>query len=134
MNIEKLKKLILNGFSTDISDMEKHVFTGFVERANRESKIAADKELIKSVGLDNNLNEILLSTDYVKIYTVTGNDKFDGDYPYRLIYKNKQDNSAWRRCPEALDTLDRAMLVYLQYRHIGENSDFINLTTKILNS
>jgi hypothetical protein len=100
------------------------------EIPNETVKLLSDKLLIENVSKESKLLEVILSTDEVKIYTVKGDHNWDVKYPFRIIYKNKQ--CVWVRCDTVSPSFDIAMLVYLQWKYIGRNTDFVNFTMKML--
>ena len=89
MNTDKLKELINN---SDSNQVHKNIMIGFIDRVNEtESKYREDRKLIEEVGGVKHLDEVILSNDDVKIYTVTPSEKDEREtkYHYRSIVKNK---------------------------------------------
>lgn len=128
MNTEKIIELIN---SSDLNKMQKNVTIGFINRAGEEQiKKSSDRELIEKLDKGKNITEIILSTDEVKIYKVTGKDEWDIKYPYRSIFVNK--SGEWRRITTVSPTLDTAYLVYLQNKHLQINSQFVDFAIKML--
>ena len=128
MNTDKLKEFVSN---SELPQMQKNVMIGFINRAEqKQNEISEDKNLIEKVANEKKLSEIILSTDEVKIYTVYGKEDWDVKYPYRSIYKNSEGN--WRRCDTVSPNLDLAYLVYLEKKHLGLNSQFVQFATKML--
>lgn len=127
MRAEKLNDLIEN---SDWAPIQKTVFKGFVSRCEEDHKKELEvKELIKKVSCQENISEVILSTDDVKIYTITGNKDWDKKYPYRVIYFR---DGKWHRCSTVSPNLDIAYLVYLKYKHLGGNSQFVEFVAKML--
>ena len=88
MNTEKLKELITN---SDSNQVHKNIMIGFIDRATENDSLRReDRKLIEEVGSVKNLDEVVLSNDDVKIYTVRPKEKDDWDtkYPYKSIFKN----------------------------------------------
>lgn len=128
MNTEKIKELVIN---SDLPHFQKSIMNGFIDRAkDGQERIIEDRRLIKQVSNVNNLSEVILSTDEVKIYTVSGKDECDVKYPFRCIYIDK--NGTWQRCNDVSPTLDLAFLVYLQHKHLGLNNQFVYFAMKML--
>lgn len=129
MTINRIKEIIK---SSDSPELQKNVMIGFVERAKLDlDKIRKDRKLIEQVAKENNISEIILSTDDVKIYTVSGNfDEWRIKYPYRTIYLN--ENGAWRSIHTVAQTFDEAYLIYLEHKYLGLNSQFSFFAAKML--
>jgi hypothetical protein len=114
---------------SDFPFLTKSAMKGFIYRANQyQEKIGDDRALIGNVSRCK-VNQILLSTDEVKIYTISGNDEWDIKYPFRSIYFK---DGQWLRVDIVSPTLDVAMLNYLQYKQLGANNDFANFAIKML--
>ena len=79
-----------------------------------------------------NLDEVVLSNDDVKIYTVRPKEKDDWDtkYPYKSIFKNKKGK--WERSCIVSPSLDTAYLAYLESKYLGNNSKFTDFAIKML--
>ena len=128
MTTEKLKDFVNN---SELSILQKNLLNGFIDRAKDEQqRKREDRMLIEQVANEKYVSEIILSTDDVKIYTISGNDDWAIKYPYRSIYLNK--NGAWARSNTVSPNLDLAYLVYLQNRHLGLNSQFVDFAMKML--
>lgn len=128
MTTEKIKELINN---SEMPNIQKNVLNGFIDRAKeQQEKKLQDRYLIKKVANEKKLSEVILSTDEVKIYTVSGNDEWDIKYPFRSIYL--RENGTWERTNTVSPNLDLAYLVYLQYKHLGLNSQFVDFAVKML--
>lgn len=130
MNTEKLKELITN---SDSSQAHKNIMIGFIDKAKEnESLRREDRKLIEEVGSVKHLDEVILSNDDVKIYTVRpkGVEDWDTKYPYRSISKDKEGK--WRRNATVSPTLDLAYLVYLENKYLGLNSQFSDFAIKML--
>ena len=128
MNTEKLVELLVK---SDLPQMQKSVFGGFIQRASdRETKRQDDRQFIEQIANEKKLSEVILSTDEVKIYTVSGKDELDIKYPFRSIYLGKK--GTWERTNTVSPNLDLAYLVYLQYKHLGLNSQFVDFAMKML--
>lgn len=130
MKTDKINEIIRT--NTDLNQMTKNVMLGFIARcAERDEQRQYDRQLINEVTRENKLDEVILSANDVKIYTVSGNDEWDIKYPYRSIYLNTKDNK-WHACHTVSPTLDMAYLVYLQNKHLGANSQFVDFAIKML--
>lgn len=130
MNTEKLKELITN---SDSNQLQKNIMIGFIERAKeKESLRVEDRKIIEEVGNVKHLDEVVLSNDDVKIYTVRPKEKDDWDtkYPYRSIFKNK--NGKWERTCTVSPSFDLAYLTYLEKKYLGINSQFTDFAIKML--
>ncbi len=128
MFTEKLKELVAN---SDLPQMQKNIIQGFVHRAeSSELKQDSDRKLIELIANEKKLCEVVLSTDDVKIYTIIGRDDWDVKYPYRSIVMNK--DGKWDRVCTVSPTLDTAILVYLNHKHLGLNSQFVDFALKML--
>ena len=90
-----------------------------------------DRELISQVAKEDKdkLLEVVLSTDEVKVYTVSGKDEWDIKYPFRSIYAEK---GTWKRSSTVSPTFDIALIVYLQNKYLGLNSQFVEFAMKML--
>jgi hypothetical protein len=128
MIADKIKELVSN---SEFSQTQKIGMIGFVERAAEyEIRKGEDRKLIREIFLQDNLSEVVFSTDEVKIYKVIGKGEWEIKYPFRSIYVNKKGE--WERISIVSPTLDMAYLVYLQHKHIGLNSQFAEFATKML--
>lgn len=130
MNTEKLKELITN---SDSSQAYKNIIIGFIDRATENDSLKReDRKLIEEVGSVKHLDEVVLSNDDVKIYTVypKGKDDWETKYPYRSIFKNK--NGKWERSNTVSPSLDTAYIVYLENKYLGYNSRFSEFAIKML--
>jgi len=125
----KIVDLIEN---SDLPRIKKSISIGIIERAIEKERIYnEDRELVKSVMYDKGkLNEIVISTDEVKIYTVSSTDEWDIKYPYRSIYKDA--DGVWRIVNTVSPTLDLAFITYLEYKHLNSTSNFTNFAIKML--
>ena len=93
MTTEKIKELVNN---SELPQLQKNVMNGFIDRAKDEQKRKReDRQLIEQVANEKKLSEVVLSTDEVKIYTVSGKDEWDIKYPFRSIYVGKK--GTWER-------------------------------------
>jgi hypothetical protein len=127
MNIEKLKELVSNG---DLKPIQKNVTLGFIERAkDAEERRQKDRTLIEQVANEKRLSEVIISTDEVKIYTVGGADEWSVKCPYRSIFLR---DGRWMRSDTVSPTLEIAMLVYLEKKHDGDNSQFTSFAMRML--
>lgn len=128
MTTDKIKELINN---SEIPTIQKNRLNGFIDRAKAEQEREhQDRELIEKVANEKKLSEVVLSTDEVKIYKVSGNDEWDIKYPFRSIYLGIK--GTWERTNTVSPTFDLAYLVYLQYKHLGLNSQFVDFAVKML--
>ena len=126
MTTEKIKEFVNN---SELSQLQKNVMNGFIDRAKEEQeRKREDRQLIEQVANEKKLSEVILSTDEVKIYTVSGKDEWDTKYPFRSIYLTK--TGIWARTNTVSPSFDLAFLVYLQYKHLGLNSQFVDFAMK----
>lgn len=128
MTIEKIKEFVNN---SELPQLQKNVMNGFIDRAKDEQdRKQEDRQLIEQVANEKKLSEVILSTDEVKIYTVSSKDEWDIRYPFRSIYLSKK--GTWERTNTVSPSLDLAFLVYLQYKHLGLNSEFADFALRML--
>ena len=128
MTTEKFKEFVNN---SELPQIQKNVMNGFIDRAKDEQeRKREDRQLIEQVANEKKLSEVILSTDEVKIYTVSGKDEWDIKYPFRIIYLGKK--GTWERTNTVSPSFDLAFLVYLQYKHLGLNSQFVDFAMKML--
>lgn len=132
MNTNNIISLVEN---SDNNQMQKNIMIGFINRAKEAlDKKAADKTFIQELeGKYGKVNDVVISTEEVKIYTLQpegADDDWSRKYPFRIIYTNKEGK--WSRCSTVSATLDSAMLNYLAHRHLGPNSQFAELSGKML--
>ena len=128
METNRLKVIVDNA---DLPQHQKNVMNGFIDRAKDEQeRKREDRQLIEQVANEKKLLEVILSTDEVKIYTVSGKDEWDVKYPFRSIYLGKK--GTWERSNTVSPNLDLAYLVYLQYKYLGLNSQFVDFAMKML--
>jgi hypothetical protein len=126
--MEKLKELISK---SDLPQLQKNIMNDFIDRAKDEQeRNRNDRQLIEQVANEKKLSEVILSTDEVKIYTVRGRDEWSVKYPFRSIYVGKK--GTWQRSNTFSPNLDLAYLAYLQYKHLGLNSQFVDFAMKML--
>jgi hypothetical protein len=128
MEENKIKEFVNN---SELSQLQKNAMNAFIDRAKDEQKRKReDRQLVEKVANEKKLSEVILSTDEVKIYTVTGKDGWDVKYPFRSIYLKK--NGTWERTNIVSPSFDIAFLIYLQFKHLGYNSQFVNFAMKML--
>lgn len=128
MTTEKIKEFVNN---SELPQLQKNVMNGFIDRAKDEQeRKREDRQLIEQVANEKKLSEVILSTEEVKIYTVSGKDEWDIKYPFRSIYVGKK--GTWERTNTVSPTFDLAFLVYLQYKYLGLNSQFVDFAMKML--
>lgn len=128
MNTDKIKEFVNN---SELPQLQKNVMNGFIDRAKQaQDKNLEDRALIEQFFNEKKLSEVLISTDEVKIYSVTGNDEWDVKYPIRFIFVGKK--GIWYRSNEVSPNVDLAFLVYLQQKHLGSNSQFVDFAMKML--
>lgn len=128
MDTEKIKEFVNN---SELPQLQKNVMNGFIDRAKKEQERKdEDRQLIEQVANEKKLSEVVLSTDEVKIYTVSGKDEWDIKYPYRSICLSKK--GTWERIHIISPTFDLAFLIYLQYKHLDLNSQFVHFAVKML--
>jgi len=127
MTTEKIKEFVTN---SELPQFQKNLMNGFIDRAidERETK-RKDRKLIEQVANEKKLFEITLSTDEVKIYTVSGKDEWDIKYPFRSIFFK---DGKWFRTHIVSPCLDTAFLVYLGEKHQDGNSQFSQFAIKML--
>ena len=126
-NTEKLKELIeVSAFPI----IQKNLLKGFISRANeKEDALNKDRFLVEQTANEQKLLHIILSTDEVKIYTVYGQGEWEQKYPFRSIYFKE---GKWQRSHTVSPSLDTAFLVYLEKKHLGDNSKFTDFALKML--
>lgn len=123
-----LQKLVDN---SELKPIQKNILKGFVKRAyEAEEQNKKDRELIEKIASEKKLSEIVFSTDEVKIYTVFGKEEWDVKYPFRSIYLNNK--GVWERTNTVSPNMDLAYLVYLEKKHLGMNSQFVDFAMKML--
>jgi hypothetical protein len=123
----KIIKLIED---SELGRTQKLIAKGFIERSIEDDQKASDDlNLIKEIGKEKIIDEVLYSSDEVKIYSVGGKGEWEIKYPIRSIYK-KDDK--WVRNSTVSPDFDTAYLSYLQYKHLGANSDFSYFAMKML--
>lgn len=110
--------------SESINQIRKNIIKGELTRAFENVDLKYnDRLLIESVSFKSIRGEsfdVLVSTDEVKIFKIKlTNDDWDIKYPFRLIVFK---DGYWQRVSTVCDTLDSAFLIYLQFKHLGENS------------
>lgn len=126
MMIDKIKELI---DKSNLNRLQKSVAKGIVDRANEyEETEIKNRNLIEQVSGEK-VSEIVLSTDWVKIYTVRGRDDFDRKNPFRSIFLSED---GWKRNPEVSPDLNSAYLSYLGNKHLGPNNQFSIFGMKML--
>lgn len=87
------------------------------------------KSLIKKITREKHIT-VILSTPHVKIFTVSGKDPWNVKYPYRLILKKK---GRWTPNHYVMESLDIALLLYLEQKYLGDQDKITNILGKILN-
>lgn len=128
MDLSKIKEAINN---IDCNQLQKNVMNGFIDRAAEDhNQRIKDRTLIEQVANEKKLSQIVLSNEDVIIYTVSGNDEWDVKYPYRSIFLNKKGD--WERSNTVSPSFDTAFLVYLEKKHLGFNSQFVDFAAKML--
>src|SRR5690606_21770554 len=116
--------------NSELSQLQKNVMNGFIDRAKDEQeRKREDRLLIEQVTNEKKLSEVILSTDEVKIYTVSGKDEWDIKCPFRGVYVGKK--GTWERISTVSPTFDVAFLVYLQHKYLGLNSQFVDFAMKM---
>jgi hypothetical protein len=106
-----------------LSELQKKIFKGFVERNREAEQKASDiRSLVSDVSSDR-VDEIILSNEDVIVYTVMEDPKNDWSkqYPYRYIYRYNKDtkDNKWIRCLTVSKTFDEAYLDYLGVSKLG---------------
>lgn len=130
MKTDKLQELI-NG--SDMNQMQKNIFLGFISRAEeRETKRAETRDLIEKVYNKCTVEDIPLITDEVIIFKIIGkkDDEWDTKYPYRSIYFK---DGKWNRIHTVCTSVDEVLLTYLGEKCLGGNSQFADFAMKMLN-
>lgn len=118
--------------ATTLVPIQKSMIKGFISRSQDREDI--DKELIKllhTLGASN-ATGIVLSSPTIVIYVVQGKDEWDIKYPYRVCYRKDILHDKWNLANTVSPTLDLAMLVALQVKYLGYNSQFTEFATKML--
>jgi hypothetical protein len=119
-----------------LTENQRSLAKGFVEGAQEiRDKHREDINLIRSLSENKIIEEIVLSTDEVKIYKILskkGDDQWDIKYPYRAIYFSQKSNK-WYRIANISPSSDVAFLYYLQYKYLDANSQFAEFASKMLN-
>lgn len=129
MDIEKLRKIIMH--NDEVSILQTSMMLTFVSLAKElQDKRNADYMLIEQTSREPKISEVVLSTDEVKIYTVSGKNEWDIKYPYRSIFLNSK--GVWERSGTVSPSLDLAYLVYLENKHLSPNSKFTDFAIKML--
>jgi len=124
----KLKELVNN---SELLTIQKLRFNGFIDKYTElEDKKSRDVSLIESITHSRNVSRVILSNEDVIIYTVFGKDEWDVKYPFRSVYLNK--DGKWKQSNTVSPSLDLAYLVYLQHKHLGYNSQFVDFAIKML--
>lgn len=126
MTTEKIKDLIN---CSELPQLQKNVMNGFVDRAKeQEEKKREERELISSI-CTKSIEDVIFSSDDVKIFTIRGKDDWDKEYPYRSIFLK---DGKWITTNVVSPNFDLAFLVYLQHKHLGYNSQFVDFAMKML--
>lgn len=130
MNIQTIIDLV---HGSSLIQFRKNKWIKFLQDA--AAKHEQQQENIKLIeGLDKyeTVKEIMLVNEDVIIYTVV--EKKDDDWnirnPFRCIYITSY--GTWTRCDTACNSFDSMYMHYLQYMHVGANSDFAYLVMKML--
>ena len=93
----------------------------------------ADMKLIHELDDWVYIEDIVLSTGAVKIYTIKGggNKKdWSRKYPYRVIFLDSKNR--WQRISSVSPSFDVAYLSYLEHKYCGLNSQFCFFACKML--
>lgn len=116
---------------SSLSLFQKRLLNGFVERAElAEAAKVQDLELIQEISGSYPSVEIIVSAPDVKIFKISdSSEKWDIEYPYRVISKKRDQ---WERVVSVSPTLEQAMLVYLENKHLGDNNNFVGFAMKML--
>lgn len=130
MNTEFLVEAINN---SDKNRMQKNILLGFVQRSTEHAKkYNEDMDICQELERSfNKVSEIVVSTPEVKIWLVCSkeSDDWSTKYPYRAAFF-KDDK--WTKCSTVCQSLDTAMLIYLEKKHNGDNSQFCTFAMKML--
>ena len=128
MTADKLSELVNN---SELSQLQKNLMLGFIANAmEAKNKNSIDRKLIEEKAGINNISEVLLSNDDVKIYKVTGKEEWEVKYPYRSIYCDKK--GVWRSTNMVSPSFDVAFIVYLEAKYLDSNSKFSDFALKML--
>jgi hypothetical protein len=128
MTTEKIKELVNN---SELPEIIKINLNGFIDRAKEEQERKyEDRLLIEQVANEKKLSEVILSTDEVKIYTVSIKSEWHIEYPFRIIYLG--NDGTWQIINTIYPNLDLAYLGYMQYKYLGLNSQFVDFAMKML--
>lgn len=130
MNFTNIRNLI--AFS-NWPALQKAATLGFIDRMDEaERKRQEDRLLIEEIGKVDNISEVILSTDDMKIFSVRPSKLgWDEKYPYRSIYRDEK--LAWNRVGTVSPSFEIAFLVCLQHKQLGANSQFAEFAVKMLN-
>jgi len=129
MKTDKIKEFIEN---SDLNTLQKNIFTGFLDRMEQiENTRIEDRTLIEQVANEKHLSEVLFSNDEVKIYSIfPSKNDWDVKFPIRSIFINEK--GVWQRSCTVSPNFDIAYLVYLEKKYLGENSQFVEFSMKML--
>ena len=128
MTADKLSELVNN---CELSQLQKNLMLGFIQNAmEAKNKNSIDRKLIEEKAGINNISEVLLSNDDVKIYKVRGKETWEVKYPYRSIYCDKK--GVWRSTNMVSPSFDVAFIVYLEAKYLDSNSRFSDFALKML--
>jgi hypothetical protein len=126
--MDKLLDLVIG---SDLPQLQKNMLLGFISRAkDDEIRKREQRVLVEQVASEKKVSDIILATDEVIIYTVSGAGEWELKYPFRSIFVNAR--GAWERCETVSPSLDLAYLVFLQKKHLGSNSQFVDFAMKML--
>lgn len=127
MNFETIKTLVSE---SNLPTIQKQVTLGLVQGCEElRADYLAAVHIIEYVERDKKVDQIFLSTDEVKIYTIQARQKWEIENPFHVVvYKDGK----WRQCLEVCADLDTAILIYLQEKYLDSNSRFISFVQRML--
>lgn len=89
MLIEIVKNVISK---SELTNIQKISINRFMDLSEENAiKKDEDKKLIKEIANENNIYEVILSTEEVKIYTVNGKSEWDIKYPLEVFILMKKE-------------------------------------------
>lgn len=115
---------------SEIAGMQKNVAKGMIIRGmDMIAANSAERRLVES--FEKGHFSIAMSNENMIMYKIVNSkDDWDIKYPYRTIFKDAKGD--WRRVNTVSDTVDNAYLVYLEKKHLGDNSQFSLFAMKML--
>lgn len=128
MRTEKLNELVEK---SDLNQIHKNIMKGFIQRAEEwQTERTDERALIELIANEKRLDEVVVSTPEFKIYTVAKGNPWDEKFPYRVIFLD--ESGKWVSLHTVSPSVDSALLVYLEYKYAGPNSQFALFAHKML--